>query len=76
MSVSKLDAIRALFQKEKDNKSGNKKNKNRGDFYPFWQMEVDEKSVVRILPDLNQDNPFQFYVLQLFHVKQIGRAHV
>lgn len=67
MSDSRLAKLKAAFLAEKDKKNNNKGTKRRGDFYPFWEMKTDEKAVVRILPDKNDDNPFIFYVEKLEH---------
>lgn len=71
MSNAKLDALKALFKKEKDKKAENGGSRKRGDMYPFWQMELNQKAIVRILPDANQDNPFQFFVDKLEHTLSI-----
>lgn len=70
MSNKKLEALKALFKKEKDAKEDGGKRK-RGDMYPFWQMKVNDKAVVRILPDKNQDNPYMFYIDKLEHTLSI-----
>lgn len=66
MSNKKLEALKALFKKEKENKKSGGSGK-RGDMYPFWNMNMNEKAVVRILPDKNPENPFMFYVEKLEH---------
>ena len=66
MSNKKLDALRALYKKEKDNKNSNN-SQSRNDIYPFWQMDVGQEAIVRILPDKNEDNPFQYHVDKLEH---------
>lgn len=73
MSNPRLEALRALYKKEKDRKADNgSTNKRRGDTYPFWQMEVDQKAVVRLLPDKNIENPYMFYVDKLEHKLSIN----
>lgn len=71
MSNKKLEALRALFKKEKDRKE-NKGFSKRGDVFPFWEMAENEKAVVRILPDKNQDNPYMFYVDKLEHTLSVS----
>lgn len=71
MSNAKYEALKALFKKEKAQKEDGGKRK-RGDMYPFWQMEVNKKAVVRILPDKNQDNPYMFYTDKLEHTLSIN----
>lgn len=67
----KLEALKALFKKEKEKKNDSGSRK-RGDMYPFWHMEIDEKAVVRILPDKNPENPYMFYVDKLEHTLAIN----
>jgi gp32 DNA binding protein like len=71
MSNSRLAALKALFKKEKEQKADNGGGKRHGDFYPFWQMDVNKKAIVRILPDKNEDNPYMFYVDKLEHTLSI-----
>lgn len=66
MSNNRLAKLRELLKKEKTGK-GNNSGGRRSDFYPFWLMPSDKKAVVRILPDLNPDNPKLFYVDKLEH---------
>jgi hypothetical protein len=33
-------------------------SRNNSSRYPFWNMKIDENSVVRFLPDKNEDNPW------------------
>lgn len=35
--------------------------------YPFWNMKVGEKAVIRFLPDTNEDNPRGFLIEKVFH---------
>lgn len=36
-------------------------------YYPFWDMQFNEKAIVRFVPDLNEDNPRSFMVEKVFH---------
>lgn len=36
-------------------------------FFPFWKAPIDSTSVVRFLPDLNEDNPLVFLTENLTH---------
>lgn len=36
-------------------------------YYPFWNLKPGEQATVRLLPDKNEDNPFDFYVEKLTH---------
>lgn len=68
--MAKLSRIELLKQKLQEEKQ-KKENKDNGgyssDIYPFWQMAVGDQARVRILPDLNEDNPFMFYTDRLEH---------
>lgn len=62
--------LRAQMQAAKDKKESNKGktfNNKDNDIYPFWQMKIGEIARVRLLPDLNQDNPNSFFVDKLEH---------
>lgn len=63
MSKRNLDALRSRFKSLKD---GKKEYKN-SEIYPFWDMKIDERAVVRILNDLNEENPNQFFIDKLEH---------
>lgn len=68
--MSKLSRIELLKQKLNEEKAKKDKTGTGGyssDIYPFWQMEIGQQAKVRILPDLNEDNPFLFYVDKLEH---------
>lgn len=41
-------------------------------YYPFWNMKVGERAVVRFLPDANEDNPRGFLVEKVFHNLEIN----
>jgi hypothetical protein len=41
-------------------------------YYPFYNMDFDEKAVVRFLPDLNEENPLCFLVEKLTHTLMIN----
>lgn len=36
-------------------------------YYPFWQMQANQKAVIRFLPDLNENNPRGFLVEKVTH---------
>ena len=36
-------------------------------YYPFWDMQFNERAVIRFVPDLNQNNPRGFLVEKVFH---------
>lgn len=41
-------------------------------YYPFWNMKVGERAVIRFLPDANEDNPRGFLVEKTFHNLEIN----
>lgn len=48
------------FLKEREEKKGGSKINYDSDIYPFWNMKVGETATVRILPDIDDENPFPF----------------
>lgn len=68
--MSKLDKLRELIKSEKNKKNNNAGYKN--DYYPFWDIKQDEQVRVRLLPDLNEENPYQFYVELYTHTLNIN----
>lgn len=48
--------------REKNEKKTQFKSTVSKDFYPFWNMEVNQTATVRLLPDLNSDNPLPYYL--------------
>lgn len=36
-------------------------------YFQFWKAPIDSQTVIRFLPDLNEDNSFQFYVVKFHH---------
>lgn len=63
----KLAKLRAQLKKEKERTSGEGKRTGRGDFFPFWEMNMNESAKVRILPDKNEENPLMYHVNKLEH---------
>lgn len=47
--------------------SNNNTPRRDNNYYPFWDMQFNEKAVIRFLPDLNEDNPRGFMVEKVFH---------
>lgn len=68
MAKKKRPSIGALKERFKKEKSENTNSSYSGDMYPFWSMNDDERAVVRILPDANDDNDNLFFVDKLNHV--------
>lgn len=62
---SKLEALKAAFDKK--NTSTGSSDQSWKLFYPFWKMPEEAVSIVRFLPDLDEDNPLGFLVENLQH---------
>ena len=62
----RLQALRGTLVPQTNNNQSFNTN-----YYPFFAMDFDEKSVVRFLPDLNEDNPRQFLQEKLTHTLTI-----
>lgn len=58
---SRLQSLRAAYSKT------NTPQTNRTSNYPFWNMDTDERAVIRFLPDLDQSNPFGFLIENQYH---------
>ncbi len=74
MTVS-LEKLRAAFRNA--NATTNRGNFRRYgtdklDVYPFWNIPVDSRAVVRFLPDKNEDNPFMFILPYDYHFLTVG----
>lgn len=63
----KLAALRAQIKKDKERTSDGGHRTGRGDFFPFWEMGMNEKATVRILPDKDDENPLVYHVNKLEH---------
>lgn len=68
-TLSRIDRLRAQLKEEQENKKsgGNRQFQNNRNIYPFWNMKENERCVIRILPDLNEDNEKVFFVDRLEH---------
>ena len=53
MARKSLAELQARFKKQQDQKTQN----YSGNVYPFWMMQIGQECVVRILPDLDENNP-------------------
>lgn len=60
-----INALRAAF-------SSNNKPAAPSNYFPFFQMNDGEQSVIRFLPDLNQENPLGFLVEKRTHVLKVN----
>ena len=57
-------ALKAQFTKPSGNSEGGSSNNN---YYPFWEMQVGQSSVIRFLPDKNENNPLGFLIKKMYH---------
>lgn len=48
-------------------KTENSNNSGPNNYYPFWNMKVGEQTTVRFLPDLNENNPKEFFIEKAMH---------
>ena len=53
-----LAEIRARLQAQENKSSSNSNKQSGGITYPHWNINEGEQSIIRFLPDANQDNPF------------------
>lgn len=64
MAKQSLAALKGAFASEtKETTTGG----NNNNYYPFWDMLVGQRAVIRFLPDLNEDNPRGFLVEKVTH---------
>lgn len=59
-----LAALKGAFSSEQKESTGGNNNNN---YYPFWDMPVGQRAVIRFLPDLNENNPRGFLVEKVTH---------
>lgn len=70
---TKAKSLEQLKQFFTDSDSGNNQNQPReNNYYPFWNMKVGERVVVRFLPDLDADNPRGFLTERVYHRLEIN----
>lgn len=65
MSSNKLAALKAAFGKNEN--EGGQRERFTNNYYPFWNMKVGQKTVIRFLPDLDESNARGFLVEKLSH---------
>lgn len=64
MAKMSLAALKGAFaQEEKQEGTGGGNN----NYYPFWNIAVGQRCVIRFLPDLNENNPRGFLVEKTTH---------
>jgi hypothetical protein len=67
-TLSRIERLRAQLKSDQENKgNGNRQFQNNRNIYPFWNMKEGERCVIRILPDLNEENEKVFFVDRLEH---------
>lgn len=64
MAKRTLAEMKAAFASTNNQQSGGPRENN---YYPFWDMDVDQRAVVRFVPDLNDENPRGFLIERVFH---------
>lgn len=64
MADAKLEQFRQQMREEEEKRNGNRPTSSRGDnaSYPYWLIPENATSVVRFLPDKDDNNPWLFYV--------------
>lgn len=68
MARRSLKEMKSAFNSSTETGSDNRQN----NYYPFYNMDFDEKAVVRFLPDANEENPLGFLVEKLTHVLTVN----
>ena len=66
-----LDKLQSAF-KQDNNQTSNQNN----NYYPFWDMEIGQRCVIRFIADKDQTNPLGFLVEKLTHKIPVnGQTH-
>lgn len=65
--MAKLSLAELKAQYKADTREPTDTNTPRNNYYPFWDMPIGARAVVRFLPDLNDSNPRGFLVEKVFH---------
>lgn len=68
--MSKIDEMRKRIL-ERNSKKNSGGNKGSRDMFPFWNMDIDQSSRVRLIADANPDNPDVFFVNKMEHKLEI-----
>lgn len=72
MSRRTLADLKKHINQQKEKKSSFDNNQRSRDAYPFWDMEVGQHAIIRLLEDANQDNPNIFFAEKLTHTLSIS----
>lgn len=65
-----IDQLKSFFAESGNNQQNNQPRENN--YYPFWDMKVGDRVVVRFLPDLDENNPRGFLVERVYHRLEIN----
>lgn len=63
-----LDKLRTTLKKADERSS---RSNFQSNYYPYYQLKPGESAKVRFLPDLNEDNPYDFFVEKYMHPLEI-----
>lgn len=67
--MASLKEIREKLQQMESRRSGNNNNTQRDNaIYPFWNMDEDKTTIVRFLPDADEENTFYWVERQLIKI--------
>lgn len=69
MAEKTMAELRAEWLKEENRPQREPRQSN---YYPFWNMKIGERAVVRFLPDKNTSNPRGFLAEKLMHTLEIN----
>lgn len=72
MSRRTLADLKNHIKEQKEKKSSYDNTQRNRDAYPFWNMEVGQHAIIRLLEDANQDNPNIFYAEKFTHTLSIA----
>lgn len=72
MSRRTLADLKKHINEQKEKKTSFDNNQRTKDVYPFWNMDVGQHAIIRLLEDANQDNPNIFYAEKFTHTLSIA----
>lgn len=67
MKKLSLAELRQVHSNTPPNQPQTQTNAFTNNYYPFWNMAVGQRAIIRFLPDLNDNNPRGFLVEKLTH---------
>lgn len=68
MARKSLKDLKSAFKSNSEGSNDSRPN----NYYPFFNMEFDDKAIVRFLPDLDDENPLGFLVEKMTHTLTIN----